>query len=152
MNNEWKEKLKSVIEFNVDVTPGSFMEEKNYSLVWHFRKVDPDLGVLRSKELKDELRDFVANNNLEIMEGNKVIEVKNAGVNKGKSAIKRLGEGEDFIIGIGDDWTDEFLFEELPESAVTIKVGQRNTQAKYNLDNYQNVRQLLGEFTKSNRD
>lgn len=147
MHNEWKETIRPVIEFFVDRTPGSFIEEKNYSLVWHYRKADPELGNLRSNEIKDELTSLVANNNLEIMEGNKVIEVKNAGVNKGRAAFKKLSNHQyDFILGVGDDWTDEYLFEELPDEAVSIKVGLRNTHARFNVESHQEVRKLLSEF------
>ena len=68
--------------------------------------------------MKDELRSLIANHNLEIMEGHKVIEVKNSGINKGRAARQWLaGRDFEFIIGIGDDWTDEYMFRELPESA-----------------------------------
>ncbi len=147
MNKEWKSLIKPVIEFYVDRTPGSFLEEKNYSVVWHFRKCDPDLGNLRALELKDELTSFIANNNLEILEGNKVIEVKNSGINKGKAASQKIfGENYDFIMGIGDDWTDEYLFEELPQTAFTIKVGMVNTKARYNVDSFNDVRSILGKL------
>ena len=77
-------------------------------------------------ELKDELRNMIANDNLEIMEGNKVIEVKSGGINKGIAANRFLKDLEvDCILAIGDDWTDEYMFRELPESAITIKVGGR---------------------------
>ena len=46
-------------------------------------------------------------------------------------------------MGIGDDWTDEYLLEELPKEAITIKVGIKNTLAKYNISNYRAVRDLL---------
>ncbi len=144
MNNDWKEVIRSVIEVFIDRTPGSFLEEKNYSLAWHYRKSDPELGTLQANELKDELTSMVANRNLEIMEGKKVLEVKNAGINKGRAASKLLITGSyDFIMGIGDDWTDEYLFEELPENAITIKVGIRNTLANYNLSDHIEVRGLL---------
>jgi trehalose 6-phosphate synthase/phosphatase len=144
MHNEWKDTLRPVIEFYVDRTPGSFLEEKDYSLVWHYRKADPELGALRSNEIKDELMSMIGNSNLEIMEGNKVVEVKNAGINKGRAAFKKLGHANyNFILGIGDDWTDEYLFEELPDSAITIKVGLRNTLAKYNVESFRDVRSLL---------
>ena len=77
----WKEKFKHVIDFYVDRTPGTFIEEKNYSLVWHFRKADPELGIIRANELKDKLNNLIANHGFEIMEGNKVIEIKNNGIN-----------------------------------------------------------------------
>lgn len=151
MNNEWKELIRPVIEFYVDRTPGSFVEEKNYSLVWHFRKCDPDLGNLRAIELKDELTSLIANRNIEILEGNKVIEVKNSGINKGKAASQKLaGEEYGFILGIGDDWTDEYLFEELPHSSFTIKVGIVNTKARFNVDSFNDVRNLLRKLTEIN--
>jgi trehalose 6-phosphate synthase/phosphatase len=145
MNIDWKETIRPIIELYIDRTPGTFIEEKNYSLVWHYRKADPELGLMRANELKDELTSFVANHNLEIMEGNKVIEIKNSGVNKGRAANKFLiNKHFDFIFGIGDDWTDEYLFEELPEIATTVKVGLKNTSAKYNLETPKEVRKLLG--------
>ena len=147
MNVDWKDTIRPVLEYYVDRTPGSFIEEKNYSLVWHYRKSDHELGMIRANEMKDELTSLIANHNLEILEGNKVIEVKNSGVNKGRAAIHKLSdETYNFIIGIGDDWTDEYLFEELPENAITIKVGMKNTLAKYNVESYNDVRRLLGKF------
>jgi trehalose 6-phosphate synthase/phosphatase len=150
MKNEWKETIRPVMEVFVDRTPGSFIEEKNFSLVWHYRKADPELGKVRSNEIKEDLTGLIANNNLEIMEGNKVIEVKNAGVNKGRAALKRLAQDSyDFILGIGDDWTDEYLFEELPKEAHTIRVGLEGTSAKFNVESYIKVRELLREFGES---
>ena len=148
MNNDWKEVIRPVIEVFVDRTPGSFLEEKNYSLAWHYRRSDPELGTLQAHELKDDLTSMVANRNLEIMEGNKVLEIKNSGINKGRAASKLLlKDSFDFIMGIGDDWTDEYLFEELPEEAITVKVGIRNTLAKYNVSNYIEVRSLLEKLS-----
>ncbi|MFC0876185.1 bifunctional alpha,alpha-trehalose-phosphate synthase (UDP-forming)/trehalose-phosphatase [Saccharicrinis sp. FJH2] len=146
MDNDWKSFIRPVMELYVDRTPGSFIEEKNYSLVWHYRKADHELGAMRALEIKDELTSMIANLSLEIMEGSKVIEIKNSGVNKGRAAEKLLFNAQeefDFILGAGDDWTDEYLFERLPENAVTIKVGIVNTQAKYKVDNYNAVRSFL---------
>ena len=147
LNTEWIEILRPVIEFYVDRTPGSFMEEKEYSLVWHYRKSDPELGIIRVNELKDELTSLTANYNIDILEGNKVLEVKNSGINKGKAAVNKIiGHEYDFILGIGDDWTDEYLFEELPGKAITVKVGMSNTLAKYNVNSFGEVRKLLNKL------
>jgi trehalose 6-phosphate synthase/phosphatase len=149
MNNEWKEMIRPYIEFYVDRTPGSFIEEKNFSLVWHYRKTDPELGGQRAIELKDELTSLVSNYNLEILEGKKVVEIKNMGINKGRAATTLLSDkNHDFIMGIGDDWTDEFLFEALPKGAHTIKVGIYNTSADYNIESFKHVREFLGNFNK----
>ncbi|MFW6371486.1 MAG: bifunctional alpha,alpha-trehalose-phosphate synthase (UDP-forming)/trehalose-phosphatase, partial [Bacteroidota bacterium] len=151
LDDSWKEKIRSSLEFYVDRTPGSFVEEKNYSLVWHYRKTDPELGLNRAIELKDELTSLVANLNLEILEGNKVIEIKNRGINKGRAAQKLLQlNPADKIIAIGDDWTDEFLFSALPPDAISIKVGMANTLAGYKLENYEEVRDFLKEVNSEN--
>ena len=144
INSDWKKIIKPGMQLYVDRTPGSFIEEKDYSLVWHFRKTDPELGARRAIELKDELTSFTANHNLEILEGNKVIEIKNSGVNKGRAAMKRIGNTNyEFIIGIGDDWTDEYLFEHLNDKGYTVKVGIGNTKAGYSLESYEDVRRFL---------
>ena len=149
LDDSWKENIRSSLEFYVDRTPGSFVEEKNYSLVWHYRKSDPELGLNRAIELKDELTSLVANLNLEILEGNKVIEIKNRGINKGRAAQKLLQlNPADKIIAIGDDWTDEFLFSALPDEAISIKVGMANTLAGYKVENYEEVRNLLKELVE----
>jgi len=144
VNNNWMPNVRPAMESFVDRTPGSFIEEKNYSLVWHYRKAEPEQGELRAKELKDELNTHLANLNLEIMEGNKVIEVKSGGINKGVAALKFLNNKSfDYIMAIGDDWTDEFMFRELPEKAVTIKVGMKHTKAVYKVESVDAVRGLL---------
>ncbi len=144
INSNWKPMIRPIMETYVDRTPGTFIEEKNYSLVWHYRKSEPEQGELRANELKDELRNMIANYNLEIMEGNKVIEVKTGGINKGVAAMRFLnGQEYDFVMALGDDWTDEYMFRELPESAITIKVGLKNTAAHYKVESVASVRSLL---------
>lgn len=145
----WKPSIRPSLESFVDRTPGSFIEEKNYSLVWHFRKAEPEQGELRANELKDELTTMIANHNLEILEGNKVIEVKSGGINKGVASMQFIqNQNFDFIIAIGDDWTDEYMFKELPESAHTIKVGLKHTAAQYKVESVKSVRKLLSDLTE----
>lgn len=149
ISDEWKENIRPTLENFVDRTPGSFIEEKNYSLVWHYRKSELEQGVLRANELKDELTNLIANHNLEIMEGNKVIEVKSGGINKGTAALRFIGDRKfDFILAIGDDWTDEYMFKELPEKSVTVKVGLVNTAANYKVESVASVRKLLKALVK----
>lgn len=153
MNNqidkEWMDIIEPVLQNFVDRTPRSFIEYKNYSLVWHYRHADPDMGLQRAWELKDDLKNYIANLNLEIMDGDMVIEIKNAGINKGIAALNKLGEYEyDFILAIGDDWTDEYTFNSLPDSAYTIKVGTKSTAAKYYINDVKSVRQFLKQLEK----
>src|SRR5690606_10243374 len=123
---------------------GSFIEEKSYSLVWHYRKVQKGLGPLRANELMDNLRYITATYGLQLLNGDKVVEVKNAEVNKGKATSSILNKAEyDFILAIGDDYTDEDIFKVVPEEAFSIKVGNHMSAARYFLEDFQEVRKLL---------
>lgn len=147
IDNQWKESVQPLLEYYVDQTPRSFIEHKNFSLVWHYRKADPDLGIQRAWELKDELRTLTSNLNLEIMDGDKVLEIKFSGINKGRAALQKMGDVKyDFIFAVGDDWTDEYTFDAMPESAYTIKVGARTTKANYYIEGVGKVRELLKCF------
>ncbi|WP_276389948.1 bifunctional alpha,alpha-trehalose-phosphate synthase (UDP-forming)/trehalose-phosphatase [Eudoraea chungangensis] len=147
VKKDWMTNIRPVLESFVDRTPGSFVEEKNYSLAWHYRNTDPDFGAKRANELNTVLTSLIANDDISVLNGNKVMEVKSSNVNKGRAAMRVLSEDSyDFIFAIGDDWTDEFMFNELPEEATTIKVGLQNTQAKYFIENVGGVREILKKF------
>ena len=149
IDNEWKNSVLPLLEFFVDQTPQTFIEHKNFSLVWHYRKADPDLGEQRAWELKDELRYLTANLNLEIMDGDKVLEIKYSGINKGRAALQKMGnENYDFIFAVGDDWTDEYTFDAMPREAYTIKVGTKTTKANYFVKAVDDVRAMLKQFAE----
>lgn len=147
LSKNWKKNVLPVLETLVERTPGSFIEEKDYSLAWHYRKIDKDLGEKRIREYRDVLQYLTANLDLQVLEGNKVVEIKNSGVNKGKATRSWLRRKEyDFILGIGDDHTDEDIFKVLPAHAFSIKVGLLQTIAKYKLLSVEDVRGLLKEL------
>jgi len=146
--NGWKEQVHSLLEDLVERTPGTFIEEKDYSLAWHYRRIDKDLGQKRVREFRDVLRYLTTGLDLQVLEGNKVVEIKNAGVNKGHATLNWLNQRDwDFIMALGDDHTDEDIFKVLPESAFTIKVGLGTSVARYNLLSVEEVRELLGSLT-----
>ena len=146
--SDWSDLVYPIMDFYVDRTPGSHIEEKDYAMVWHYRNVDPELGTQRANELRDELSALSLDNNLEILEGNKIVEVKSANINKGKVANSLLMDNDyDNVTCIGDDLTDEYMFRDLPSSACSIKVGHSDTAAKYILNNYKDVREFLLELS-----
>lgn len=149
VKGDWMGKIRPVLESFVDRTPGSFIEEKNYSLAWHYRNTDPDFGEKRATELSTVLRSLIGNDDISVLNGNKVMEVKSSNVNKGRAAVRMMGEDNyDFVFAIGDDWTDEFMFQELPDSAITVKVGLKKTHAKYHVESTKKVRELLKRFVQ----
>lgn len=141
---DWMDNIRPILETFVDRTPGTFIETKNYSLAWHYRTADPELAKIRTMELNTVLTSMVANNNLSILKGNKVIEIKSSNVSKGRATSRLLMEEKyDFVAVIGDDWTDEYMFEESPHWAYTIKVGHAKTKAKYQIKDPSKVREFL---------
>ncbi|QNL51139.1 bifunctional alpha,alpha-trehalose-phosphate synthase (UDP-forming)/trehalose-phosphatase [Olivibacter sp. SDN3] len=150
LSTNWKNEVCKLMEDYTDKTPGSSIEEKSYSLAWHYRKVQKGLGDLRANELMDNLQYHLNTHGLKMLDGDKVVEVKNADVNKGRATLNLLHDKDyDFILSIGDDRTDEDTFKALPEFAITIKVGSNLSAAKYYLENQQEVRDLLHSLIAS---
>lgn len=148
-SDDWKEEVKEIINFYVDRTPGSFLEEKANALVWHYRKVEKGLGALRSSELYSHLK-YMRRRGIDVMEGNHIVEVKPTAINKGKIALEyKKRFNPDFSMAIGDDRTDEYMFEMLPESSYTIKVGPGNSFARFSIKDDVAVRQILNELAEA---
>ncbi|UXP33473.1 bifunctional alpha,alpha-trehalose-phosphate synthase (UDP-forming)/trehalose-phosphatase [Reichenbachiella agarivorans] len=148
LTNMWMSNIKDVLEGYVNRTPGSFIEEKDYSLVWHYRKVETGLGELRTRELMSHLKYLASNQNLQVLEGDMVIEIKSTEVNKGRAATNWLKRYKaDFVMAIGDDWTDEDTFKAMPDTAHTIKVGGNQSAAKYSIFGTDKVRDMLKRLT-----
>ena len=144
LDNNWKSDVRSVMEQYELRTPGSFIEEKDFSLAWHYRKAEASLGELRAKEITGHLKYLVSDKGLQVLEGHKVVEVKSTVINKGKGAEKWIRQfPADFYLAIGDDRTDEDTFMAMPQKAITIKVGGGMSQAKYFIDGPEEVISLL---------
>ena len=146
-DDAWKTDIEPILESFEDRTPGSILERKAFSLCWHYRQVDSELGMQRVAEIVDRLSDPAESLNLEVARGDKVVEVKRGSINKGRVAQRWCDrEDWDFILAIGDSWTDEDMFTAVPESAVTIKVGLAPSQARFNLEGTGDVRKFLKEL------
>jgi trehalose 6-phosphate synthase/phosphatase len=147
LKSDWKPKVLPLLERYSVRLPGSFVEEKEFSLAWHYRMSDPEMASSLAKELVDGLVNFTANIDLQVVRGNKVVEVRNAGVDKGNAGLYLLKKCDfDFVLAIGDDWTDEDLFKVLPEKAYSIRVGLGKSYARHSLHRHEEVIQLLQEL------
>jgi trehalose 6-phosphate synthase/phosphatase len=146
-NTDWMPTIENILQTYVDRTPSTFIEYKNYSLAWHYRDADPELGKRRANELSNVIKELSSNDGVAVLNGNKVIEIKSANVHKGKAATNFvLNKDYDFIFAIGDDWTDEFMFQDLQDEAVTVKVGRSTTAAAYFIDKQEQVIDFLERF------
>ena len=134
-DNKWKQNFVPIFQDFSDRTPGTFVEEKNNCLVWHYRKTDPELANIRVVELKTVIKSMLSEN-LTMLDGNKAIEVTNADVNKGTIINSIINNNKfDFILCAGDDITDENMFKALPNDSISIKVGKKSSSAEYFVKN-----------------
>ncbi|MEO6788092.1 MAG: bifunctional alpha,alpha-trehalose-phosphate synthase (UDP-forming)/trehalose-phosphatase [Chthoniobacteraceae bacterium] len=147
ISTDWKDRIRPVLDSFAAKTPGAFVEEKEAALCWHYRRADPELGQKQSRELVLHLTSFLANLPVEVMPGNKIVEVRQQGINKGIALPPILASiitsPEEFVVALGDDRTDEDLFAALPEHCFSIKVGEGATVANRRLRDPDAVRAFL---------
>ncbi|CAN1321027.1 Probable alpha,alpha-trehalose-phosphate synthase [UDP-forming] 10 [Linum perenne] len=157
---DWKKIVEPIMRQYTEATDGSSIEIKESALVWHYQYADPDFGSCQSKELLDHLENVLANEPVVVERGHHIVEVKPQGVSKGTVAEKVLntmaenGNQADFVMCIGDDRSDEDMFESIlsrisspsfptvPE-IFACTVGQKPSKAKYFLDDAADVVKLL---------
>ena len=93
--------------------------------------------------LKKLLSPLAKKYDLSVQQGNMILEVRPQNIHKGAATAKQLNEHTEFILAIGDDFTDEDMFASLPARAYTIKVGRGRTAARYRAKNVSEVLELL---------
>ena len=146
---EWKEEIEPIMQRTVDRTPGSHLEYKAFSLAWHYRNCEPELAAVRLSELRETLIGLTDNLELSVLDGNRVLEVKPAHIHKGRVVNEFLSHAHyDICVAIGDDATDEYMFQALTTGAVSIKVGVGTTAARYSIDGVKEVRALLSRLAE----
>jgi trehalose 6-phosphate synthase/phosphatase len=145
VTTEWKTLVRPVLESFAGRVPGAFVEEKSASLAWHYRQVDPVFGASQARELRMHLGEVFAHGPLEVLPGDKVVEVRARGVDKGRVVglvTQGMAPGT-LVVAIGDDRTDEDLFAALPEDGLAIHAGGKDTRAGYRVQGPTEVRALL---------
>lgn len=157
---EWKEVVEPIMKLYTEATDGSNIEIKESALVWHHQDADSDFGSCQAKELLDHLENVLANEPAVVKRGQHIVEVKPQGVSKGLVIEKVLstmvgtGEAPDFVICVGDDRSDEDMFEcilntvsspsiPVAPEVFACTVGRKPSKAKYYLDDTIDVVRLL---------
>ncbi|KAH7528491.1 hypothetical protein FEM48_Zijuj05G0077800 [Ziziphus jujuba var. spinosa] len=154
---EWKRIAEPVMKLYTEATDGSNIETKESALVWHHQDADPDFGSCQAMELLDHLENVLANEPVVVKRGQHIVEVKPQGVTKGLVAEKVLsmmitnGKPVDFVMCIGDDRSDEDMFESIASNSslhsvpeiFACTVGQKPSKARYYLDDTADVQMLL---------
>lgn len=146
-SDEWKTHVYPILEHFVARTPGSFIEEKEFSLVWHYRMSEPEFGDWLANDLVANLEHMLADSPVKAVKGQKTVEVKLVWANKGRVYTRLVTPVQpDFILAAGDDVTDEDLFAQLPAGAWTIHVGRNRSRAKYYVSGPNEVVELLAKL------
>ncbi len=136
--------MSRVLELYEASTPGTWVEDKRTSLVWHYRNADPEFGQYKAMNLAEELSTIAANDPVQIRHGRKIVEVTASHVNKGAAVTELVRERSyDVILAAGDDTTDESMFRLDLANFITIKVGDGDTQARYRLPHPAALRTFL---------
>ncbi len=148
-SRDWVERVRPVLQHFVDRTRGSFIEEKEYSLVWHYRMGESRFGDWLAQELVAMLEDMLAETELRATRGQKIVEVRPGWLHKG-SVVQRMLElcgPAGFQLALGDDRTDEDLFAALDGSAWTVHVGPGRSRARFALPGPAEVLPILGQLS-----
>jgi trehalose 6-phosphate synthase/phosphatase len=137
VTTDWKHGIRDHLEQASLLTPGTHVEEKQSSLVWHYRKADPEFGLWRARGMLDELREMAANLPVIVQHGQKIVEISSVGVSKGTVVEHLLKAWScDAAVVAGDDLTDESMIALEPAGVdfFAIKVGKGSTRAAYRTD------------------
>ncbi|KAH0654576.1 hypothetical protein KY289_032254 [Solanum tuberosum] len=156
----WMQLAEPVMQSYTDATDGSCIERKESAIVWQYRDADSGFGFSQAKEMLDHLESVLANEPVAVKSGQHIVEVKPQGVTKGLVAEKVFtslavkGKLADFVLCIGDDRSDEDMFEIIGDAlsrniisydakVFACTVGQKPSKAKYYLDDTSEVVLML---------
>jgi trehalose 6-phosphate synthase/phosphatase len=147
-DQSWKLPIRQAMNAHALTLPGSFVEEKASALVWHYRQAAASAAKKAARKLSRHLAGHIQSNDLRLVPGHKIVEVRKAGTDKGQAAEHWLGrESWDFVLSAGDDTTDEDMFAAMPSTAFTIKIGRGHTIARQRLSNPAALRTLLASWS-----
>jgi len=149
-DTSWREPVLAILRDFAERTPGSFVEEKTAGHAWHYRGAEPEYGAERARELSLHLATLLSNAPVEILPGDRVLEVRPHGVNKGQvvRAVLEGGEARALLVAVGDDQTDEDLFAALPEDAIGVHVGPAPSRAPLRLADVRAARAFLARVAE----
>ena len=142
---DWKTRIRSILQHYVDRAPGSFIEEKEYSVVWHYGRLDPEFGGWLASELTATLDGLLSDTDARPVRGKRIVEIRPVWANKGVLTAQLLAENPDatFRLAAGDDSTDEDLFAALDAESFTIRVGRGYSLARFRVPDPAAVLQLI---------
>jgi trehalose 6-phosphate synthase/phosphatase len=147
----WQDEAMPILEDYKSRTPGVQIEKKSSGLVWHYREAESDIGEFQALDLTTHLENTLAGAPVEILTGSKIVEIRQYGVDKGRAYnnVTSIRGPYDFVLAIGDDRTDEDLFEAIGQDGFTVHVGPGGSLAASSLHSPASVRRLLAHLVNA---
>jgi trehalose 6-phosphate synthase/phosphatase len=149
----WREPVLAILRDFCERTPGSLIEEKTAGLTWHYRSAEPEYGAAQANELKLHLSTLLSNEPVQILPGDMVVEVRPFGIHKGRIASTILSESAPgtTLLAVGDDCTDEDMFEALPPDGISVHVGPAPSRAALRIADVATTHAFLGAIAHGRR-
>ncbi|KAE8897187.1 hypothetical protein PF005_g9424 [Phytophthora fragariae] len=137
----WKDLVLPTMLMFTDRTPGSYIEDKESSLTWHYGDADPHFGSWQAKDLQIILERQLIGTALEVYQGHMSVSVEHEGCTKTRvleGILKHLSLPEqiskksdqevDFVLCVCDDVTDDQMFQTL--NALVTESNERHDERK----------------------
>ena len=116
------------------------------ALAWHYRMADLETGARRANELRLHLNQLLSNQPVEILAGNRVLEIRPYGVHKGRivaAAVAGAAGARPPFSRSATTAPTKTSSPSLPPDAISVKVGPGDTRARFRLESTSSVRALL---------
>ncbi|KAJ3388422.1 Trehalose-6-P synthase/phosphatase complex synthase subunit [Entophlyctis sp. JEL0112] len=139
IDGSWRDAIRPLFEHYTERTPGSWIEEKEINITWHYMDADPDFGSWQAAELQVNLERVLSHLAVSIVLGNKTLELRPSSIEKltvARSILKDISSEDrlcansyaggsahphnvsshgshsdcDFFMCVGDGKTDEPVF------------------------------------------
>jgi len=169
LKTSWRDVAEAIVKVYTTRTNGSFMQKKGASISWNYQHADPEFGAMQARELQYHLQGVLTAFPVHIRVGKGYVEACPKGINKGVMAERLLDIAAqeakgvqdahggfatplEFVLCIGDDSSDELMFQALhaklghrPENThlFTATVGRKPSEAKTYLGDHTEVVELL---------
>ena len=133
--------IRSELESAAAAVSGSQVEVKRHSVAFHYRNARQE----DADQVLRRLRQWAAGRaNVTLMEGKKILELSVATRNKGHAVVDLIAEsGARRVLFVGDDTTDETVFEALRSGDIGVKVGPGDTAAEHRVEDVEAVADLF---------
>ncbi|MBZ0156677.1 MAG: trehalose-phosphatase [Alphaproteobacteria bacterium] len=141
-----------VLESSIAGIQGAWVENKEFSITLHYRNVGEKAIPLVQATFEKVVDDLSGKEMMTVIRGKRVLELT-PGIrwNKGAAALwmLKLWGGSCLPVAVGDDRTDETIFQALGRRGVCIRIGKSTTTyAQYYLKSHRETLRLLQEIRR----